>query len=185
MKIPRLSGHPPRTFVRLPAPLLAVDPGTRESGYVVYDPNNKRILEFGKCTNQNLMLRILAVNARPALVVCEEIRSYGMPVGATTLDTVRFTGRLEQLCLVEQIPFRLISRQQVKNALKPLPRRNDRDVRAALIKIYGDPGTSKARGKTYGITKDVWAALGVAHAYRRHLIDESRHSNVPAAPRDD
>lgn len=182
MKIIRKLGQPPRG---LPTKIFAVDPGTTESAYTLLDVRRNKILEFGKVSNNQLMLRVLKTGYKPEHIVCEEICSYGMPVGKTTFDTVRFTGRLEYLCQIEEIPFSLLPRHKVKLALKPLPRKNDKDVRASLISIYGEPGTADSRGKTYGITKDVWAALGVAHAYRKHLIDESRHSPVYTAPSDD
>ncbi len=169
MKIKRKVGHLPR-----PCKVLAIDPGQTESAYVYYDMNaalRRRILEFGKVKNSDMLLRVLS-NRRPDIVVCEEIRSYGMPVGQTTFDTVRFTGRVQQLCMIEGIPFALLPRFKVKSALKPLPRRNDRDVRSSLIQLYGAPGTAQQRGPTYGITKDVWAALGVAHAFRLEKLNE-------------
>jgi hypothetical protein len=162
MKIPRLTAKTARP-AQASRRLIAVDPGTTESAYVEFMLPQRRILRFGKVKNELLLCNIL--DFKPDAVACERIRSYGMPVGQTTFDTVHLTGRLHQLCLTEEIPVKFLFRTDVKKAFAPLPRRNDRDIRAALLSIYGQQGTRKQPGPTYGITKDVWAALGVAHAY--------------------
>jgi hypothetical protein len=169
----RKTGQSPRgtklpTRARFPK-ILAIDPGTTESAFIWYDTFNGAIGSFAKVLNAKLLLELLKM---PTRVVCEQIKSYGMPVGDTTFDTVRFTGRIEQICRDNNIPFILIPRVAVKNALKPLPRRNDKDIRGSLIQLYGQPGTKNSPGPTYGITKDVWASLGVAHAYRKRLLHE-------------
>lgn len=143
--------------------MLAIDPGNVESAYVVYDRRRRKFGAFGKVPNERLLSLIYHV--KPDFIVCEEICSYGMAVGKTTFDTVRFTGRIQQLSLSEGIPFRLIPRYKVKASLAPLPRKNDRDVRAAMLKLYGEQGTKAAPGPTYGMSKDMWAALAVAHAF--------------------
>lgn len=146
-----------------PSYIMAIDPGSTESAYICLDTRTRKILSFGKIGNAQMLNKVQLTTARD--VVCEEIRSYGKAVGATVFATCRYVGRIEQVCANRAKPFHLVGRIDVKKSLAPLPRRNDKDVRNALISLYGEPGNSKSPGKTYGITKDVWAAFGVAHAY--------------------
>ena len=88
-----------------------------------------------------------------------------MAGGASVFRPVRFIGRIEQLCFSENIPFRLIKRTEVKGFVCPKMRAKDSHVRAAMIRLYGAPGTKRAPGRTFGIANDVWSALAIAHTY--------------------
>jgi hypothetical protein len=162
--------------------LLAVDPGPEKSAWVVYEtnPGERAIVDFGIDENgiMRQRLRPRALPARlgpgardqcafsgvsrhyfPEVLAIEMIASYGMPVGADVFETCVWIGRL-----IERWggPYQKIPRLQVKMALCHNARANDANIRAALIDHFGKPGTKKAPGATYGVTKDVWAALGVA-----------------------
>ena len=52
--------------------------------------------------------------------------------------------------------------QQIKVHLCESARAKDGNVRQALIDRIGAQGTKKKPGPTYGVSKDVWAALAVA-----------------------
>jgi hypothetical protein len=138
--------------------ILAIDPGTTESAYLVMCEKGVPYF-FGKIDN-NEMLSLLGIASYRDLVI-EEIQSYGMVVGREVFQTARWTGRFEQ-CAVRKKTVNFVGRQEVKLHWCGSPRAKDANVRQALIDHYGPPGTKEAPGVTYGIKKDVWSALAIA-----------------------
>jgi hypothetical protein len=95
----------------------------------------------------------------------EQIRSYGMAIGATTLDTVEWSGRLIEAFLHrEDTDDRVlrIPRIEIKSRLCHSGKAKDANVRQALIDRLGPQGTKANPGPTYGIKSHLWSALAVA-----------------------
>lgn len=137
--------------------ILAIDPGTSDSGYVVFEDGRAR--DAGVISNRQ-MLGYIEVWDYPVVAI-EMIASYGMPVGAEVFETVRWIGRFQQACRDPEA-VRLIYRKDVKMHLCGTPRAKDANIRQALIDKLGAPGTKKSPGPTYGVKSHAWAALGVA-----------------------
>jgi hypothetical protein len=163
--------------------LLAIDPGTDSSGYVIWDGHS--ILEKGFVDNSTLldMLRHYPVelcgkqyrdnvcamqseqgnkNGGRIQVAVEMIQSFGMPVGRETFSTCLVVGRVIEICHTKTMPCLLIFRQDVKQYLCHSARAKDSNIRQAIIDLLGPPGTKKSPGVTYGISKHLWSALAVA-----------------------
>ncbi len=147
--------------------ILAIDPGPRESAFVLYD--HERPVRTGKAPNAFLLADLLQSKqcagpfSRADDLAIEMIASYGMPVGAEVFETCVWIGRFIQAW---DAPHRLVYRKDVKLHLCGSVRAKDGNVRQALIDKYG--GKEKAIGKKvtpgplYGVTADVWSALAVA-----------------------
>lgn len=148
--------------------LLAIDPGTISSAWVQfvrgqpvahgYDPNAA-------------MLRKVSTYAAPGVeVVCEQIESYGMPVGREVFEAVRWCGRFEQAFNRDDC-WHYLPRRAVKLELCGQSRAKDANVRQALIDLYGGKdqaiGRKAAPGPFYGVSGDVWAALAVGVTWMR------------------
>lgn len=138
--------------------ILGVDPGTTQSGYVLFDG---RVLQAGVMPNEDL-LRIIA-DDRSDVFAIERIVSYGNVVGDETFQTVHWAGRFQQAWACPN-EVRLIRRLDVKKALGLRGSAKDKDVNAALLAQIGPKGTKAAPGPTYGVTSHAWAALAVAVA---------------------
>lgn len=143
--------------------ILAIDPGPTESAFVIWDGSTIR--DKGKVPSERI-LPLLGIHERDCKVVCEMIACYGMAVGAEVFETCVWIGRyLEKL----QGNMARIKRLECKMHLCHSPRANDSNIRQALIDRLGAPGTKKNPGTTYGVTKDIWAALAVAVTYYDNL----------------
>src|SRR3954471_10012128 len=108
--------------------ILAIDPGTTESGYVVFEDGRARdsgVIENGQ------MIGYIRCWDYPVIAI-EMIASYGMPVGAEVFETVRWIGRCQQACRDPEA-VRLIFRKDVKMHLCGTPRAKDANIRQALI----------------------------------------------------
>lgn len=169
--------------------LLAIDPGTTQSGYVYYDIETRHIHRFGKVENHKLIE--LVQRLRPDHLAIEMIACYGMSVGKEVFETCLWAGRfIQQLSYIKHT---LVYRREVKMFLCNSVRAKDSNVRQALIDLFG--GNTKAiggkkcpkcHGKGWvgrdhaecpvcggkgwesepgplkGFSGDMWAALGVA-----------------------
>ena len=154
--------------------ILALDPGTDKTGVVhLCHAEREEHFEIVDATiypNDRLLhlLRLDAIFPSNMLAI-EQVRSYGMAIGATTLDTVEWSGRFieawegrAELDKKDVLPVLRLPRIQIKTHLCKSARAKDTNIRQALIDIIGEPGTKKTPGPTYGIKSHLWAALAVA-----------------------
>ena len=135
--------------------ILAIDPGPTQSAYVVYDEYPDA---FGIVPNEEMLREIIPQHTGRRLAI-EMVASYGMAVGREVFETCVWAGRFLQAH--GGIPI-LVYRKDVKMHLCHSMRAKDANIRQALIDRFGAPGTKKSPGVTYGISRDVWAALAVA-----------------------
>jgi hypothetical protein len=144
--------------------LLSIDPGNVESGIChfigKYCDKNK---PFGKFANE-IVLELIKKGGIDQIVIEFPIPR-GMPASLELFFTVEWIGRFKAAALDNNIPFDYIDRARVKMVICGAPSATDTNIRAALIDLYGEPGTKNNPGPTYGFTKDAWAALGVGHTY--------------------
>jgi hypothetical protein len=161
--------------------ILAIDPGTTESAYVVFD--GEEIIIKRKDPNSNTKAFLSFSDAD--ILVIEMIASYGMPVGKEVFETCVFIGRMIEKWKVTSEPMHkpciLVYRKDIKMHICGTMKAKDGNIRQALIDRFGEPGTKKNPGKTYGISSDIWQALAVAvYAYdnMEKLIKNAEHPIV-------
>jgi len=141
---------------------LAIDPGNRESAYVLIGAQ-RQPLTFGKVTNEELRNGLMSrlVNLADGVAI-EMVASYGMAVGADVFETVLWTGRLyERSCTFGRVP-QLVYRRDVKLHHCQSAKAKDSNIRQALLDRFGDKGTKAAPGWFYGFKADVWQAYALA-----------------------
>ena len=144
--------------------LLAIDPGPKESAFVLFD--GKAIRVKGITTNESLLLRCrsLGALARDWMAI-EDMQSFGKAVGAAVFTTCRWIGRFEEAFGSERV--HLIKRMEVKMHLcHATVGVNDSVIRQRLIDIYGGKetaiGLKKTPGPLYGVKSHEWQALALA-----------------------
>ena len=159
--------------------ILVIDPGPRLSAYV--ELAGAAIRAHGKIGNLEL-LQMLRARAPNGPLVVEMVAPYGKPVGREVFETCVWIGRyLEAWRGVG----RLLERREVKQALGlQVGHRGstDADVRSALIVRWGGKSGKRARppAALAGFTRDDWAALAVAVAWRDQHAEA--FAAVEAAP---
>ena len=146
--------------------ILAIDPGSTESAYVLINENLKPIF-FGKVFNELLMEEHL-YDAADHLAI-EMIASYGMAVGREVFDTCVWVGRFWQEA---QHPYKKhVYRKEVKMNLCHSMKAKDSNITQALVDRFatGQPnhgkGTKRDPGWFHGFSKDVWQAYAVGVTY--------------------
>jgi len=156
--------------------ILAIDPGSTESGYALIDPTTYRPIEVGKISNEALMDRLcdewLQGGEGPVShVAIEMVASYGMPVGADVFETCVWIGRFAQICESFGgfgMPCDLVYRKDVKLHLCHTTKAKDSNITQALIDRFasGEPnrgkGTKADPGFFFGFKADIWQAYALA-----------------------
>ena len=150
--------------------ILAIDPGTTESGWIELYTNDLSIGHKGKDCNHK-MLEIIKQTPGD-LIAIEMFASYGMPIGKSSIETIRWIGRFEQFIEdnVGGHPM-FYTRSQVKMHLcRRTAKINDAVITQAIKDLFPltgggkDPskGTKSQPGPLYGMAGDMWQALALA-----------------------
>lgn len=138
--------------------LLAIDPGTKESGWCMLRDGVP--FDSGIAENQQLLYGLPTM---PADVMAIEVfEARGMPIGNESIETILFTGRLMQAWPHE---LRRVKRSEVKRHLCGSLKAKDANIRQVLIDRFGGEsaiGKKANPGPLYGFKSHAWAALGVA-----------------------
>lgn len=135
--------------------ILAIDPGTSVSAWVIYDNESKAILDFGQQRNEELRYVIRSKGAEH--LVIEMIKSYGNVMGDSVIETCVWIGRFIEMWGGGEY-YTLLPRKSVVTQICNNPRGKDSNVRQALLDKFG-------KVKCAGIKNDMWSALAVAVAY--------------------
>lgn len=140
--------------------ILAIDPGTTESGWCVFD--GRSVLWSGVLENEALLSRVrTTLHDSYRMFAIEMVASYGMPVGREVFETCVWIGRFQQVWRDPEA-VKLVYRRDVKLHLCGNSRAKDANIRQALIDKLGPVGTKAAPGPLYGVRSHAWAAVAVA-----------------------
>jgi len=139
--------------------VLAIDPGTQQSGWCVYVDG--RVMAAGVAPNENVLEMVGSNQYRTDVLAIERFEARGMAIGDDSIVTILWAGRFQQAWRAPG-SVRLVKRSAVKSYLCGTQKAKDANVRQALIDKLGAPGTKKAPGPTYGVSSHAWAALAVA-----------------------
>ena len=154
-------------------PIFAIDPGYTKSAYCVYHPDTHVVREFAKVDNDMLRAIITASTVWEYEYAVEMIASYGMPVGREVFETCLWVGRYQEIIHRYNKPFELIYRKDVKQHLCGNLKAKDSNIRQSIMDLFPATGggkkpvigTKAEPGPLYGVSNDVWAAVGVALTY--------------------
>jgi len=160
--------------------IVAIDPGTFESAYAVFEPEERIIAEFGKVTNESLKKDLARIAGDAEITAIEMVASYGMPVGKTVFETVLFIGRLVERLDMMRKPYELVYRKDVKMHLCGTTRAKDSNIIQALIDKYAPYAGNHGKGNKanpgffYGFSKDVWQAFALADYMARGKSENNK-----------
>lgn len=163
--------------------IYGVDPGTTETGWVLWD--GKRVHECGIDPNATFLERLrghASPDAPPVPMFIEMIACYGMAVGRETFETVLWIGRFVEVWSVLELPWHLCYRVKVKTHHCHSAKATDANINQAIRDKYGDVGTKKKPGPLYGVKKHIWSALAIATYAKETKIKPSCRIEKEALP---
>jgi len=132
--------------------ILAIDPGTTQSGWCQLQLINGKVHSSGVLPNPQMLHEIIYSSCD--VLAIEVVASYGMAVGKEVFETCEWIGRFRQAWRDPEA-VRRVYRQEVKLHLCKSARAKDTNIRQALLDRFGKQGTK-------GVTGHAWAALAVA-----------------------
>lgn len=150
--------------------LLAIDPGNKESGFVIIDTEDYFPLYKGKWENEKLRAKIAqSWKHQVNHVVIEMVASYGMAVGETVFETVFWIGRFYEAVGTGGASRDRLKRIEVKKNLCHTATAKDANTTQALIDRFAPDARNRGKGTKsdpgwfYGFKSDIWQAyaLGV------------------------
>lgn len=153
--------------------ILGVDPGTTQTGWVIYNSVKHSIEDSGVTENEDF-LNTLIESLDYDIMAIERIASYGMPIGAETIRTIEYIGRYWQKTediKGDKAKVELFYKKvDINPTICGSNKAKDANIRQAIMDMFpkngggSNPsvGTSKQPGALYGITTHKWAALAVA-----------------------
>jgi hypothetical protein len=139
--------------------ILALDPGTRETGWVLW--TGERVAYSGVQRNEDVLTMVAGWRDRETRLAVETMQAMGLPAGQEVFETCIWIGRFVQAWHAPDEVIR-IKRTEVKLHLCGSTRAKDPNVRQALLDAIGAPGTKRDPGPTYGVKSHAWSALAVA-----------------------
>jgi hypothetical protein len=150
-------------------PVFAIDPGSEVSTAVIYDGTVREIIRDE--LNEHIVARIkFPRSGDPDCFAIEDIESMGMAVGRDVFETVRWSGRMQQAIVDQQQSVAFVKRSDIKLHLCGRRDAKDKNIRLALIDLFGGSkkkavGLKASPGPLYGIAGHAWSALAVAVTY--------------------
>lgn len=166
--------------------IMAIDPGTTESAYVILD-DQYQILSADKVGN-DVVLSIIADAPGLDAVIIEDIEprysstdrsAAGAVMGQSTIETIKAFGRFSWQASLRGLMVGSIFRRDERscliptkrNGLPPLPetapKHADGQIRASLIRRFARHDQERGRGTKanpdtfYGFHGDMWQAMAV------------------------
>jgi hypothetical protein len=141
--------------------ILAIDPGTVKSAFLVLETSRERLCGFGIIENENLIEKINFLTAD--FLVIEKMKSYGNVIGDSVLETCVWIGRFIERWKGD---YYLVTRKEVVLHHCGHARAKDKNVRQAILDRFGGAAIAKGKkinqGPLYGVSRDVWSALAIA-----------------------
>lgn len=166
--------------------ILGIDPGTTQSGFVIYDTISHSVPEKGIINNEAILDILDSDDYEFDEVAIEMVASYGMPVGKETFETVYWIGRFaERVESKGKVAVRYYKKTDINPTICFNSNVNDAMIRRALLDMFpktgggSEPtiGTKKQKGALYGFNSHMYPALAVAltHALKKGLIEYRRY----------
>lgn len=151
--------------------IIAIDVGTAQTAYTVMN-KEYRIIESDIVPNETLLDIIKQNRQDVKTLVYEEFASYGMPIGKTTMESIKWNGRFIQHALhhgyCHIVPM---LRKDVKMNLCQTMKAKDSNIRIALVDRYAThdfkngKGTKNNPDTLYGFRADMYSSLAIGTTY--------------------
>lgn len=170
--------------------ILAIDPGSVESGLVLIREKDLKPITAEKINNNILLKRITDGYYEEYALLEEEfpedndivinhlaiemIASYGMAVGQSVFETCVWIGRIQEVlrqCYDDELQVKYIYRKDEKMNLCNSMKAKDSNITQALIDRFAPNTPNKGKGTKsnpgwfYGFKKDIWQAYAVGVTY--------------------
>ena len=165
-------------YVRQTNYILGIDPGTTQSGYVIYDAKENIPIKADKVDNQEILYLILdlsIISPQSVDVVIERFAPQSN-IGMSTVTSIHWAGRFYECAVEHYFPVYRIYRRDIKKHLLGKFDKSkgsaDSQIRKELVKRFAKFDFKNGKGSKdnpdtlYGFShSDTYSALAVIVAY--------------------
>lgn len=147
--------------------IAGIDPGPITSGLCIWDTNKQKILFHHKeFLNDNIEMGEISYNdgaistsnyTHIDVYIIEDIKSYGMAVGESVFATCKQIGRLQERLIGVVTAYKRDIQLHFCNTTKA----KDKNIKRVLLDRFGEKGTKKNPGTTYGLSDHAWDAFAL------------------------
>ena len=137
--------------------ICGIDPGTETSGVCVWDTKKQTISVSDPNRINGCIIDYIDID----IFVIEDITCYGMPVGKEVFETCKFIGRLQERL---DNPI-VIAKRYIQLHFCNTTRSKDANIKRVLLDRFGEKGTKKKKGITYGLKDHAWSAFALCIWY--------------------
>ena len=147
--------------------ILAIDPGSAQSAFVLFDPWKQRIVSMGIEQNPVVLKQLTLGTPRMTVFAIERVASFGFCVGKEVFETCEWVGRFLHAAERQPITIFPVYRKQVVTHHTGKSTNGDKEIRAAMIDRF-------AKEKLAGCKYDLWSALAIAAYVCDKVTDTSK-----------
>ena len=134
--------------------IAGIDPGPHSSGFCVWDTDAQKIkFSIPNMINYN----IGRARFGETVYIIEDIKSYGMAVGESVFSTCKQIGEL--LYRLDNIES--VYKRDIQLHFCNTVRAKDTNIKRVLLDRFGEKGTKKNPGLTYGLSNHAWDAFAL------------------------
>lgn len=157
-----------------PQTILAIDPGPERSAWV--EMRGMEVVRFGYDGNEAVLESVYVYGYK--VVIMEDVKSYGMPVGADVFEMCKWMGKVEEAVANVSGESSYIANAAIRAQICKSMKAKDPHIRQALIDRYGGKDVAIGRkpknkkdksrpGPLYGMKQKEhhWSALAVGVAW--------------------
>ena len=142
--------------------IAGIDPGPHLSGFCVWDTCSQEIIfSVPNMINYN----IGRITFGETVYIIEDVKSFGMAVGESVFSTCKQIGEL----LYRLDNSISVYKRDVQLHFCNTTRAKDTNIKRVLLDRFGEKGTKKNPGKTYGLSQHAWDAFALCILYEDEL----------------
>jgi hypothetical protein len=150
--------------------IIGIDVGSTYSGICIWDTKHQEINYCNdSLSNKNVPYLTkeckLDYTRKDCYFVIEDIKSYGMPVGATTFDTCKAIGRFQERIESYGDSYIMVSKPEVQVHFCNTTKAKDANIKRVLKDRFGEKGTKKKQGVLYNLKSHSWDAFALCIYY--------------------
>jgi len=143
--------------------IAGIDPGTKKSGFVIYNTESRGI-EYTDVLPNSVLYNAALPHESYDLLAIEAMVVYQANKSIT--ETLFWSGRFSARADWKRVDCQLVYRPDIVKHFtgKRVLKGADGKIRQHLIDRLGEPGNKANPGKTYGVSTHAWQALAVCVA---------------------
>jgi hypothetical protein len=157
--------------------IVGIDVGSTHSGICVWNTKHQEVEYCNEALpNKNVPYfsenHKLDYTGKNCVFVIEDIKSYGMPVGATTFDTCKAIGRFQERIESYGDSYIMVFKSEIQVHFCNTSKAKDANIKRVLKDRFGEKGTKKNQGILYNLKSHSWDAFALCIYYQDKFLND-------------